>query len=53
MPMPPIHWRKQRQKLMDGGKASRPVNTVAPVVKPDTVSKYASVTDIGLPACWK
>ena len=39
-PMPPIQTRKVRQMLIDGGSASRPESTVAPVVvSPETVSK--------------
>ena len=38
--MPPIQTRKVRQMLIDGGSASRPESTVAPVVvSPETVSK--------------
>jgi hypothetical protein len=44
IPMPPIQCRLQRHRLMDCGRASRPLSTVEPVVvSPDIVSKYASV----------
>ncbi|MNT94255.1 hypothetical protein D3C72_2358970 [compost metagenome] len=40
MPMPPIQTSVARHRLMDGGKASRLVKTVAPVVvSPDMASK--------------
>ncbi len=42
--MPPIQCIWVRQTLIEGGSASRPESTVAPVaVRPDTASKYASV----------
>jgi hypothetical protein len=44
MPIPPNHWMKLRQKRTLLGRFSTSGNTVAPVVvKPETVSKYASV----------
>ena len=40
MPMPPNSTMKQRQTLIEVGKVSKPVNTVAPVVvRPDMASK--------------
>ena len=42
--MPPIQLISPRQKLMDGGKSSNPVNTVAPeAVNPEVASKYPLV----------
>jgi hypothetical protein len=39
-PMPPIHTRKHRQKLIDAGNLSRSEMVVDPVVvSPDIVSK--------------
>ena len=44
MPMPPNQCSACRQRLIDGGRLSRPLSTVEPVVvSPDTASKYASV----------
>ena len=44
MPMPPYQLSAWRQRLIDGGRWSRPTSTVAPVVlRPDMVSKNASV----------
>ena len=44
MPMPPSHWIMLRHSKMARGRASILDATVAPVVvKPETVSKYASV----------
>ncbi len=38
--MPPIQTSKWRQTLIDNGRLSSPVSTVAPVVvRPDIVSK--------------
>ena len=38
--MPPSHCSSQRQKLIEGGKRSSPLSTVAPVVvRPDMASK--------------
>jgi hypothetical protein len=45
-PMPPSHWVSARQKSRLGGIASTSVKIEAPVVvKPETVSKKASVKD--------
>ena len=46
MPRPPIHCSRWRQKLSEGGSASRPVSTVEPVVvRPDIASKKPPVKD--------
>ena len=48
MPSPPIHCVSERQKSSPFGRASTSLMTVAPVVvKPDMVSKKASVNDSG------
>ncbi len=50
--MPPIQTSRCRQTLIDTGSWSRPLSTVAPVVvRPDIVSKYASVNE--MPGRWK
>jgi len=42
IPIPPIQWAKQRQKMIDFGIVSIDVRIVAPVVeKPDVISKNA------------
>src|ERR1700733_1223578 len=44
MPRLPNHWSEARQKSSEGGRCSRSVNTVDPVVvRPDIVSKKARV----------
>ena len=44
MPRPPNQCSAWRQKLSDGGRASRPISTVEPVVvSPDMASKNAAV----------
>jgi hypothetical protein len=46
MPIPPIQWVRLRQNKMLFGKDSTSVRMVAPVVvKPDMVSKKASVKE--------
>jgi hypothetical protein len=44
IPRPPNHWSVARQNSREGGRCSRSVNTVEPVVvRPDIVSKKARV----------
>jgi hypothetical protein len=43
MPTPPIHCSSERQRRIPGGRSSRPLSTVEPVVvRPEIVSKKAS-----------
>src|SRR5690554_2235486 len=50
MPMPPTHWRKDRQNKIPLGSTSTSLITVAPVVvRPETASKKASAVLVRLP----